>query len=161
MSTQQAIRLAWAAAAVQVGAVALHLGWHGAGGAEPTAPVVHFALLHLPLHLGVVLLGVAVVGLHRRVRPTLPLALLTVAVIVQGVGVVVDIAAVAGGGERHLAARVLAGGGVLALLAAAIGPCRQRLPRTRAPGAASGDRPGRLSRGPAARTSARAGSHPS
>lgn len=58
-ATRRAIRLVWVAFAVQAVAVTFHRTWHAVAFDEPPNEVGHYLLLHGPLHLGVILLGVA------------------------------------------------------------------------------------------------------
>lgn len=115
-----AIRLAWAAFVVQVGAVGFHQSWHAVGFSEPPGDVGHYLLLHFPLHLGVVLLAAATVWLTARTTALpLPLTLLAAGTLVQHVGLVADVLAVFGNMSHAPGAALLAGGGLLALTAPA------------------------------------------
>lgn len=116
-----AIRLAWAAFIVQAVALGFHQSWHAVGFAEPPGEVGHYLLLHFPLHLGVVLLGVAAAWLTARATTSsLPLALLAAGAMAQHAGVVADVLAVFGTASHTPGAALLAGGGLVALTAPAV-----------------------------------------
>lgn len=118
--THRAVRLAWAAFVVQALAVGFHQTWHMLGFAEPPSELGHYLLLHLPLHVGVVMLGAAVVWLTRRSRLSLALGLVAVGAVVQHAGIGTDIAAVFAAAPHGAAAVLFIVGGALALAAAAL-----------------------------------------
>lgn len=119
-ATRRAIRLAWVAFVVQAVAVTFHQTWHAVGFDEPPSEIAHYLLLHFPLHLGVVLLGVAAVWLALGKRSSLALFLLVAGAVIQHAGIVVDTAAVFAEAPHGAAALLFVAGGSSALVAAAV-----------------------------------------
>jgi hypothetical protein len=146
---EKATRLGWLGAAIQIGGVSFHLVWHSLGVADPASALAHYLLLHLPQHLGVVILLTAAGWLLMRADMSLPLGLLLLGVVAQAVGLVVDVLAVNGVASHSVAAALLASGGLMALAAAALPRALRGLP----PQDASGPR-GTAARRPRGRSAA-------